>query len=64
MTQVISLKSSKTGPIVICYHIKLIVREFNWTHKDCPRMMTIGYNGLKSLTAVNVTYNIFSKNYS
>ena len=34
------------GPIVIYYHVNLIVREFNWTHKDCPQMWTVGYNEL------------------
>jgi len=35
------------GQIVIYYHVNLIGYEPNWTHKNCPQMGTVGYNGLK-----------------
>ena len=35
------------GPIVIYYHVNSMGEKFNWTRKDCPQMMTLGYNGLK-----------------
>jgi len=35
------------GPTVIYYHVIDESGEFNWTHKDCPKTMTVGYNGFR-----------------
>ena len=35
------------GPIIIYYHVNTIGREYNCTHKDCPQIWTVGYNGLR-----------------
>ena len=42
-------KIHKMGPIVIYYHVNTIGREYNWTHKDCPQMRTVGYNELREI---------------
>ena len=48
MSQVISYKSTKMGPIAIDYHVNTICSKFNWTYKDCPQMRTTYglYNGV------------------
>ena len=41
-------KNTKKGSIVIYYHVNSIGSEYNWTHKDCSQMRTVGYNGLRA----------------
>ena len=41
------------GPIVIYHYVNTIGREYNWTRKDCPQIMTVGYNGLTTSTELN-----------
>jgi len=50
MSQFISEKSTKMGPIIIVtyYSVNSIDREYKWTHKDCPEMRTVGYKGLRA----------------